>query len=424
MKILHVVQGYTPAIGGTEFLIQQISERLTQKYGDKVTVFTTTAAKNCTVFWSPSEPTLPAITEQINGVTVRRFPIFNWLGGTRHRISKLADRAKLPQRDWFRALFNGPIIFKMTQEIARFPAEVIGASSFPFLHMHYALAGGKHSGKPVVLYGALHLTDAWGFDRPMIYHAIRQAEAYVAYSTLERDYLVDRGIPRAKITTIGAGVDPEQFAGASGQNLRHTFGWGNDPVVAFVGHLHRRKGVQRLLAAMPQVWATFPQVKLLLAGASTADTNHLVQEAAKLSPHMPNRVVILRDFSDKEKAEIFAACDVFVFPSVEESFGIVFLEAWACRKPVIGMRAGAIPSIVSDGLDGLLVTPNCPEELAQAVCRLLANPAQRVEMGQAGYEKMRQNYTWDIVTDKFREVYQKVQVDIFRTISPVEVVRR
>ncbi len=405
MKILHVVQGYPPVIGGTEFLIQQISERLVKRHGDEVTVFTTTAAKNCAVFWLPSEPTLPAGTEQLNGVTVRRFPIFNRLGGTRHKISKLADWAKLPYRDWLRAFFNGPLVWGLTQAITDFPAEVIGASSFPFLHMHNALAGGKSSHKPVILAGGLHPTDLWSFERPMIYQAIRQAEGYIAYTQFERDYLVNRGISPAKIHVIGAGVNTGQFAGANGQELRQTYGWADAPVIAYVGQLNRRKGVQHLLAAMPQVWATYPQARLLLAGAGSSFTDQLVQQTAELSTNFPDRVIILRDFAETEKAKIFAACDVFAFPSSEESFGIVFLEAWACRKPVIGMRAGAIPSLVEDEVNGLLVTPGQPEELAQAICRLLANPVQRTEMGQAGYEKMQQRYTWDKVTDKFREVY-------------------
>lgn len=408
MKILHVVQGYTPAMGGTELLIQKISERLVERYGDEVTVFTTNAAKNCSVFWLQSEPTLPVGTEQINGVTIRRFPVFNRLGGTRHRISKFVDWAKLPFSDWFRAFFNGPIVFIMTKEIARFKADMIGVSSFPFLHMHYALKGGALGSKPVVLIGALHPTDAWSFDRPMIYQAIRQANAYIAYTNFEREYLINRGVSTTKITTIGAGVDPNQFAGANGKELREAYGWGDDPVIAFVGQLNKRKGVHHLLAAIPQVWTVYPQAKLLLAGATSTYSDQLRQEVAKLSPHLPNRVVILNDFPEKEKAKIFSAADVVVCPSDEESFGIVFLEAWACRKPVIGMRAGAIPSIISDGVDGLLVMPGNPSELAQVICQVLANPARRIEMGQAGYDKMHDNYTWDIVTDKFREVYAKV----------------
>ena len=406
MKILHVVQGYTPAIGGTELVIQKLSERLVQKYNDEVTVFTTNAAKNCQLFWSPKEPTVPVGMETINGVAVRRFPVFSHLGHARHQLSKIADRLRWPYRDRLRALFNGPIIFGMTREIARFGADLILASSFPFLHMHYALTGGKRSGKPVALIGALHTGDAWGFERPMIYQAIRQAAAYIAYTTYEQNYLVARKIDPHKITTIGAGIDLASFAvQKGGSNLRADYGWGQAPVVGFVGQLAKRKGVHHLLGAMPAVWAAFPEVKLLLAGGHNDYVEQLEREAKKLSAGDPNRVVVTKNFQEKEKATIFSACDLLVFPSSEESFGIVFLEAWACRKPVIGLRAGPIPSLIDEGLNGLLVDPVDPAQLAQAICRLVANPSLSRQLGQAGYQKVKRDYTWDIVTDKFRAVY-------------------
>ncbi len=388
--------------------MQNLSEQLVRRYNDQVTVFTTTAAKNCVVFWVPGEPTLPPGLEQINGITVRRFAIFNRLEHVRHYLSRLADWARLPYNDWLRALFNGPLIFNMRREIARFQADVIAASSFPFLHMHYALGGGRRSGTPVVLHGALHTTDRWGFDRPMIYRAIQQAQGYIANSEFERQYLVERGIDPAKITTIGVGVELEQFTAADGSHMRAALGWQNEPVIAFVGQLaYRRKGIPHLVAAMRQVWQAHPQARLLLAGSRTSDTGLLKEEVHRLAGPHAGRVTFRESFPEAEKAALFAACDMLVLPSQEESFGIVLLEAWACRKPVIGLRGGAIPTIISEGEDGLLADPRPPAALAQAITHLLAHPEQGRRLGQAGYQKVKNNYTWEIVADKFRQVYQQ-----------------
>ena len=76
MRVLHVVQGYTPAIGGTERVIQKVSEKMVQRHRDDVTVFTTTAY-NCELFWRRDQPELPAGEEVINGVRVRRYRVFN-----------------------------------------------------------------------------------------------------------------------------------------------------------------------------------------------------------------------------------------------------------------------------------------------------------------------------------------------------------
>jgi glycosyltransferase involved in cell wall biosynthesis len=96
---------------------------------------------------------------------------------------------------------------------------------------------------------------------------------------------------------------------------------------------------------------------------------------------------------------------VFAYPSGFESFGIAFLEAWIRAKPVIGCRAGAIPSVIEDGWDGLLVRYEDKDELAHAVIRLLENPQMRRELGERGRQKTLRRYTWDIVSDRFREVY-------------------
>ncbi|NEP85090.1 MAG: glycosyltransferase family 4 protein [Okeania sp. SIO3B3] len=316
----------------------------------------------------------------------------------------MAEQWNWPRLDYFRAFANGPIIFSMTGAIAKHPAEVVAASSFPFLHMHYALRGAHRSNKPMILHGALHPTDPRNFDHPMIYKAIKKAEAYIANSRYERDYLLDHDIPADKIQVVGVGVNIEDFVSADGASVRRAHGWGDSPVIGFIGQLTERKGVDQLLQAMPQVWQPNPDVKVLLAGASTSYLDAINKQVEAL-PH-PNQVVIKPDFPETEKASLFAACDMIVFPSMEESFGIVFLEAWASHKPVIGLRCGAIPTVVTDTVDGLLVEANQPKALAQAILALLANPDRRHKMGEDGLSKVKQHYTWDIVTSKFRAIYQ------------------
>lgn len=163
-----------------------------------------------------------------------------------------------------------------------------------------------------------------------------------------------------------------------------------------------------VLAAMQQIWQTRPEACLLIAGARTTYSGTVRAQIAELPPALQNRVAVLDNFDEREKAEIFAACDLLAFPSGHESFGIVFLEAWASRKPVIGVRIGAIPTVVSEGQDGLLITHRETGELVQAIETLLANPALRQRLGEAGYRKVVAHFTWDIVADKVRDVYARV----------------
>jgi len=114
---------------------------------------------------------------------------------------------------------------------------------------------------------------------------------------------------------------------------------------------------------------------------------------------------MVNDFSDEEKPNLLASCDVFALPSGEESFGIAFVEAWACGKPVIGARSGAIPAVIDEGRDGLLADYQDADDLAQAILKLLADPQLRARMGEAGRRKVLENYTWEIVANRVRRMY-------------------
>ena len=162
MKILHVTQGYTPGRGGTEWMIQRVSEELVRQFGDEVTVFTT----NCysgEAFFTPHLPRLPVGWETINGVRVRRFPVLShasqWLRGPQ----MIANRLKLPGNQYLRAWSGGPLIPGLRRAIAETPADIVSAASFPLLHMFAALEGGHQSGRPAILdYGSVCMRAATG----------------------------------------------------------------------------------------------------------------------------------------------------------------------------------------------------------------------------------------------------------------------
>jgi glycosyltransferase involved in cell wall biosynthesis len=160
---------------------------------------------------------------------------------------------------------------------------------------------------------------------------------------------------------------------------------------------------------MKHVWQDVPQTRLLIAGAPTSFTPRIEELIRlELTPAEQAKVVLLGSFGEDEKPRLFAACDVFAYPSRFESFGIAFIEAWATGKPVIGCKAGAVSSIVSDGVDGILVPVDDPLSLGRAVVRLLESPKLRKRMASAGREKVERLYTWDVVTPRWRDVYERV----------------
>jgi glycosyltransferase involved in cell wall biosynthesis len=404
MKIVHVVQGYHPVVGGSEWLVKNLSEQLVARYQDEVTVFTPAANKPA-YFWRNEGGPLPVGTEQINGVTVRRFPLFRGLRLFRMLLAHGFHRFRLPYHDWARTIQVGPLMFGLPKAIANSGAEIVFATAFPFMHMYYAVAGARQAGVPVVLLGAIHTADTWGYDRQMMYNAIQQADAYIAHTPFERDHLLARGIAADKIRVIGAGVAAESIGQGNGRLIREHYNLGDAPVLLVLGRQSVLKRLDSVIQAMPHVWGNRPDARLLIAGARTSYSTQLDSMIAALPLAQQAKITRINDFPESDKPNLLAAADLLLHPSGNESFGIVFVEAWAGGKPVIGADVGALASLIAEGEDGLLFHYGDPVSMAQKVCQLLAQPVQRAAMGAAGREKVLANYTWEIVADQVRQVY-------------------
>ena len=109
--------------------------------------------------------------------------------------------------------------------------------------------------------------------------------------------------------------------------------------------------------------------------------------------------------SESERRDLLAACDLLALPSRTESFGLVFMEAWANRKPVIGARAGAIPAVVRDGENGVLVKFGDVNALSGAIETLVRSPETRENMGASGFARVVDESVW---FERVRAVYANV----------------
>jgi glycosyltransferase involved in cell wall biosynthesis len=405
MKILHVVHAYPPSVGGCQHLIERLSRELVGRHGDEVTVYTTVAL-NTEHFVRDDGLALPATTEVVDGVTVRRFRVFNRLTRPRMLLASLAYRYRLPFNEQLRTLLNGPIVFGLAGAVARSGADVVMASAFPLAHMYDALRGARRAGIPAVLLGALHVEDEWNYDREMIFRAARRADAYVALTEFERRHVIARGVAADRAHVVGGGVDVAGHSRAVGAAARRRFELGERPVVAMVAKHVARKRFDVLLRAMETVWRSVPDALLVMAGGRTPYTAEIEAMVAALGAKAAS-VRLLSDVEEEDKLSLLAACDVFVLPSAWDSFGLVFLEAWACRKPVVGAASGAVASLVADGEDGLLAPYEDAEALASAVVKLLRSPDLRRRMGERGFFKVTQRYSWETVTREMRKVYEQ-----------------
>jgi phosphatidylinositol alpha-mannosyltransferase len=175
--------------------------------------------------------------------------------------------------------------------------------------------------------------------------------------------------------------------------------------VLFVGRLEPRKGLSRLLAAFPLVRQAVPDAVLLVAGTGPLEgqCRRLVQELG-----IAHAVEFLGCVSDERLPSLYAACDVYCSPALGgESFGIVLLEAMATGRAVVASNISGYRLVVDDGRNGLLSSPGDPAALADAIVRVLRDPAlkERLEINARQHAL---EYSWPVVVRQVEEFCEEV----------------
>lgn len=186
--------------------------------------------------------------------------------------------------------------------------------------------------------------------------------------------------------------------------------------VLFLGRLEQRKGILELFEAIPAVLDTISTVRFILAGKDNSQADGFQGRSGRTyTEHFKetcgqylDRVQFLGQVSDEELATLYQSCDLFVAPSLYESFGLIYIEAMNYAKPVIGCSAGGIPEVVDDGVTGILVEPGNAGDLAQAIKSLLGSPQQLHDLGMAGRQQLMDKYTHVAMARSFESVYRKV----------------
>jgi starch synthase len=180
------------------------------------------------------------------------------------------------------------------------------------------------------------------------------------------------------------------------------------PYVIFVGRITRQKGLPVLLRAAAGL---DPSAQLVLC-AGAADTPRLGAEVASLVAGLQasrSGVIWIPEMLPKaEVIQLLTHALVFVCPSVYEPLGIVNLEAMACATAVVASRVGGIPEVVSGGETGLLVPPDDPASLADALNMLLRDPGRADAMGLAGRERAVAEFSWDTVAARTAALYAEL----------------
>ncbi len=245
----------------------------------------------------------------------------------------------------------------------------------------------------------------------------KMADLIVTVSYAMKDELIQLGFPKEKIQVSYNGVDPQKYdpacvSEADKKRIRDYYGLKDDDImILFLGRLVGVKGVDKLIMSMPHILPKFPNAKLVIVGVG--DLQEYLQNLVR-TIRMDQYVRFRFDFVPEEERILhYAACDIAVFPSFYEPFGIVALEAMAMEKPVVVGAAGVsgmreIVVCCGEEQCGYHIDPNNPSDIAWGIVSSLESLDKRKWLGKNGRKRVLKEFTWNRIAEKTVELYEGV----------------
>lgn len=234
---------------------------------------------------------------------------------------------------------------------------------------------------------------------------LKNARAIIANSEFTKEEVIRMGIPEQAVTVVYPCVSERLMRDGAVSSFTVPSG---KRVLLTIGRLVSRKGHDTVIRAFPAIAAEVPEALYIIAGDGP-ERGRLEELAREMG--VAERVLFLGNVPQINIPALYAAADIFVMPSRQigadvEGFGLVFLEANAFGKPVVGGRSGGVPEAIIDGETGFLVPPNDAAALAAAVLRLWQNPDLATRLGARGRERVREEFRWEVQIQKIWPLLQ------------------
>ncbi|NLI01405.1 MAG: glycosyltransferase family 4 protein [Chthonomonadales bacterium] len=370
MNIAIVTTCYWPIVGGQMIYARDLARELARQ-GHEVTVVTRFTKKLARTTWESLSGVEDDASYDEDGVHVR---VVGPRGLRRaallpvHRLHYYKSTEPVAIRLFQYALVNAIDRSLGRCDVVHFNG--VGREMLGFC----AEAVARRRGVPFVLTTHMH-PGTWG-DSRLDFRLYCRADRILAHTHWEREIYIAGGVDAARVSVVGIGV-PQ---GPEGDGARARAKYSIDgPMVLFVARKAHYKGYGLLAESAPIVWESIPDARFVFVGPDqdepTSAQSRVLQDW---------RAVETGIVSDQEREDLYAACDILCVPSLAESFGLIYFEAWRHGKPVVALDIPPLRELIGGAPGGVLVQTPEPTSLAAALVTLLLDRSQQRSMGDAG----------------------------------------
>ena len=391
MKLAVVVQRYGADInGGAELHARYVAERLSRHASVEVV---TTCARDY-VTWKNE---LPAGVEQVNGITVRRFPVAHErevLDFGRRSAQVFDERHSIADEiGWLDS--EGPASPALVRHVEQAAADLDFVVLFSYRYYHAWHLARRIPGKAVIVPTA-ERDPAIGLS---IFGPVLRGVRGLMYNSPEERAMIQAAANNASVPGVVVGVGSEVPERTDPERFRRKFKI-TRPFAIYIGRIDANKGCGELFSHFQRYAAAFQRgMDLVLVGSAILDV-----------PKHP-RIHHLGFLDDRDKFDALAASDLLIMPSYFESLSMVALEAWALGKPVLANSH-------CDVLKGQCIRSNAGlyygtyEEFVEALYSLESNGPLNTRLGRNGREFFKRNYAWPVIEQKYLDMFAQLKKDL------------
>ncbi len=393
-KIAFVTPLYLPApLSGSGVVVRELAESLTQKGYDCTVV--TSDGLNARWWYDPIfGQEIKNKFEIINGVKVYRLnckQLLSFICLVLVRHFKLLIPKPLFNK--LQLLYSGPNLTGLANLLKKEKFDIIYSSPFPvYLNKQVADAIEKLTPRPeFILMPCFHslLPD---YHNPELKKVLEKADLIHVFSNVEKDDIKRIfQIPDRRFAVIPLFLNFSKMSDINQikdkiANFKKKFKLKNKKIILFAGSKIRQKGVFTLVNTFKNLYKNDPSYVLITLGNATPEWNKCKKKRDL------DFLLDLGYVEEKQKEIVFGACNIFCMPSLAESFGLTYLEAWHKKKPVIGANIPSVKELIDNARGGLLVRFGDEKDLERAIKRLVFDSSLAKKLGENGYRALVSNY--------------------------------